>query len=144
MSIGPVKDSLCFKLHLATRMMTSLYKPLLAALNLTFPQFLVMGLLWEKDQQTIKSLGHQLHLDSGTLTPIVKRLELACLVIRKKSLKDERSNFIHLTSKGHSLKSIGIEAGEKFYQNLKLETHDMETIKTILDDWLEKQFFKDE
>jgi DNA-binding MarR family transcriptional regulator len=139
MGVGPVKDSLCFKLHLATRVMTGLYKSFLEKLNLTFPQFLVLGILWERDHQTIKSLGEYLYLDSGTLTPLVKRLESAGFVIRKKSDKDERSNIISLTKKGHSLKAVGISTGEEFYQNLMLKEKEISTLTTILDGWITKQ-----
>lgn len=139
MSVGPVTDSLCFKLHLATRKMTSLYKPYLEKLDLTYPQFLVLGILWECGDQTIQSLGQKLHLDSGTLTPLMKRLERAGMVTRKKSLKDERSTILSLTDKGQALKGLGIRSAEQFYQNLMLDAQDIVTLKTIIDTWLGKQ-----
>jgi MarR family transcriptional regulator, organic hydroperoxide resistance regulator len=139
MQIDPVKDSLCFKLYLASRMMTGLYKPFLESMGLTFPQSLIMGCLWEQDKQTIKSLGQQLHLDSGTLTPLVKRLEAAGLLIREKSLQDERSNFIQLTTDGKRLKQKGLQAHQQFYETLQLDEKSIDSLKGIIDKWIEKQ-----
>lgn len=120
-------------------MMTGLYKPFLESLGLTFPQSLIIGCLWEEDNQTIKSLGQQLHLDSGTLTPLVKRLEKAGLLIREKSMHDERSNFIRLTAKGHKLKRKGLEAHQKFYDALQLDEESINLLKEIINIWVEKQ-----
>ena len=141
MQISSVNDSLCFKLHLATRMMTGLYKTYLADMNLTFPQFLVLGLLWEQDNQTIKSLGQKLHLDSGTLTPLVKRLEKAKYLCRRRDKTDERSNTISLTKQGLALKKEGVVAAEKFYQSLALKEREQEQLKKLLDNWLIQQGF---
>lgn len=139
MHVEPVKDSLCFKFYMASRMMTGLYKPFLEDLGLTFPQSLIMGSLWESDRQTIKSLGQQLHLDSGTLTPLVKRLEARNLLIREKSLEDERSNFICLTTEGKKLKSKAVQAHQQFYETLSLDEKSIKVLKNIIDKWMTKQ-----
>jgi len=139
MPISTVNDSLCFKLNLATRLMTGLYKPYLSEMNLTFPQFLVLGLLWEQDNQTIKSLGEKLYLDSGTLTPLVKRLEKAELLVRKRDEKDERSNIISLTEIGQALKVKAITVAEQFYQNLQMDEEEQQQLNQFLSQWINRQ-----
>ena len=103
--------------------------------------FLVLGLLWEQDNQTIKSLGQKLHLDSGTLTPLVKRLEKAKYLCRRRDKTDERSNTISLTKQGLALKKEGVVAAEKFYQSLALKEREQEQLKKLLDNWLIQQGF---
>ena len=94
---------LCFALYAASRAMTQAYQPLLALLGLTYPQYLAMLVLWEQDGSSVKQLGERLHLDSGTLTPLLKRLENAGLVQRQRSSEDERSVVIWLTAAGKAL-----------------------------------------
>ncbi len=94
---------LCFALYSASRAMTRAYGPLLEKLGLTYPQYLVMLVLWEKDGVSIKQLGERLELDSGTLTPLAKRLEADGLVERRRSESDERVVHLCLTSAGKAL-----------------------------------------
>lgn len=96
---------LCFALYSASLAMTKLYKPLLEDLGLTYPQYLAMLVLWETDGVTVSELGDRLHLDSGTLTPLLKRLEAAELVSRLRDVQDERRVLIRLTASGRKLKS---------------------------------------
>ena len=96
---------LCFALYSASLAMTKLYKPLLDDMGLTYPQYLVMLALWERDGETVSALGERLHLDSGTLTPLLKRLEAADLVSRLRDTADERRVLIRLTADGRRLKS---------------------------------------
>jgi DNA-binding MarR family transcriptional regulator len=96
-------NQLCFALYNANRAMTKAYKPLLDPLGLTYPQYLVMLALLEKDNILVKDLGQILYLDSGTLTPLLKRMEAAGLVERTRSTRDERQVYITLTSKGKAL-----------------------------------------
>lgn len=96
---------LCFALYSASLAMTKLYKPLLEDLGLTYPQYLAMLVLWETDGVTVSELGDRLHLDSGTLTPLLKRLEVAELVTRLRDVQDERRVLIRLTAAGRKLKS---------------------------------------
>lgn len=95
---------LCFALYAATNAVTRAYRPLLAQLDLTYPQYLVMLVLWERDDVPVKDIGEKLFLDSGTLTPLLKRLEAAHLVKRTRSSEDERQVLIALTPQGHALK----------------------------------------
>jgi DNA-binding MarR family transcriptional regulator len=97
-------NQLCFALYSASLAMTKLYKPLLDKLGLTYPQYLVMLALWEEDGVVVSSLGERLSLDSGTLTPLLKRLETAGLVSRIRDVDDERRVRISLTAAGRKLK----------------------------------------
>jgi MarR family transcriptional regulator, organic hydroperoxide resistance regulator len=96
---------LCFALYSASLAMTKLYKPLLEPLGLTYPQYLVMLVLWEGDGVTVSQLGERLALDSGTLTPLLKRLEAARLVQRLRDAADERRVLLQLTAPGRVLKA---------------------------------------
>lgn len=98
-------NQLCFALYSASLAMTKLYKPLLDALGLTYPQYLALLVLWERDGLTVSELGERLSLDSGTLTPLLKRLETAGLVSRRRDAADERRVCVRLTAEGHSLKA---------------------------------------
>lgn len=98
-------NQLCFALYSASLAMTKLYKPLLDELGLTYPQYLVMLVLWEGDGLMVSELGQRLSLDSGTLTPLLKRLEAAGLVARMRDVADERRVHIHLTAAGRKLKA---------------------------------------
>lgn len=98
-------NQLCFALYSASLAMTKLYKPLLDELGLTYPQYLVMLVLWEGDGLMVSELGQRLGLDSGTLTPLLKRLEAAGLVSRMRDAADERRVHIHLTAGGRRLKA---------------------------------------
>ncbi|RYF15873.1 MAG: MarR family transcriptional regulator [Comamonadaceae bacterium] len=97
-------NQLCFALYSASLAMTKLYKPLLEELGLTYPQYLVMLVLWERDGLMVSELGQRLSLDSGTLTPLLKRLEAAGLVSRLRDVADERRVHVHLTAAGRRLK----------------------------------------
>jgi len=96
---------LCFALYSASLAMTKLYKPLLEPLGLTYPQYLVMLVLWEADGLAVSQLGERLALDSGTLTPLLKRLQAAGLVQRLRDAADERRVLLQLTAAGRALKA---------------------------------------
>ncbi|WP_332752345.1 MarR family winged helix-turn-helix transcriptional regulator [Hydrogenophaga sp.] len=96
---------LCFALYSTSLAMTKLYKPLLDEIGLTYPQYLAMLVLWEHDGVAVSELGERLHLDSGTLTPLLKRLEAAELVTRLRDVQDERRVLIRLTAAGRKLKA---------------------------------------
>jgi DNA-binding MarR family transcriptional regulator len=97
-------NQLCFAVYSTSLAMTRLYKPLLDELGLTYPQYLVMLALWEREGATVSELGEQLSLDSGTLTPLLKRLETAGLVTRLRDAADERRVRITLTPAGRQLR----------------------------------------
>lgn len=96
-------QQLCFAVYSAAHSFTRFYKPLLSALGLTYPQYLALMVLWESDGLTVSAIGERLLLDSGTLTPLLKRLENMGLVTRRRSASDERQVEVHLTEKGREL-----------------------------------------
>ncbi|RZI81376.1 MAG: MarR family transcriptional regulator [Rubrivivax sp.] len=98
-------QQLCFALYSSSLLLTKLYKPHLDALGLTYPQYLVMLVLWEQDDQVVSQLGDRLGLDSGTLTPLLKRLEAHGLVRRERDEADERRVRVKLTEQGRALKA---------------------------------------
>ncbi|MEZ5701605.1 MAG: MarR family transcriptional regulator [Burkholderiaceae bacterium] len=98
-------NQLCFALYSASLAMTKLYKPLLDELGLTYPQYLALLVLWEQDGVSVSELGQRLNLDSGTLTPLLKRLEAADLLTRLRDASDERRVRVRLTTQGRALKS---------------------------------------
>ncbi len=98
-------DQLCFALYAAQRATTRAYAPLLEPLGLTYPQYLVMLVLWEEDGASVRRIGERLALDSGTLTPLLTRLEKEGLVARRRSEEDERVVHIDLTAKGTALRT---------------------------------------
>ena len=96
-------NQLCFALYSANLALNKLYRQLLAPLNLTYPQYLVMLILWERDDITVSEIGERLFLDSATLTPLLKRLESAGLIVRQRSRQDERQVAVTLSDDGRAL-----------------------------------------
>lgn len=103
MSTLSLDRHLCFALYSASRAMTAAYRPVLDELNLTYPQYLVLLVLWEEGRATVGGLGARLHLDSGTLSPLLKRLEANGFVRRERSSTDERLVDVTLTAAGRRL-----------------------------------------
>src|SRR6201981_1015621 len=99
-----LSNQLCFAVYSTAHAFNRVYKPLLDRLGLTYPQYLVMLALWERDGVPVKDIGERLFLDSGTLTPLLKRLEAADLIKRRRSTEDERQVLIALTSQGQALR----------------------------------------
>jgi MarR family transcriptional regulator, organic hydroperoxide resistance regulator len=97
-------NQICFAIYSTAHAFNRVYKPLLDRLGLTYPQYLVMLVLWERDGVPVKDIGERLFLDSGTLTPLLKRLEAAGLIKRTRSTEDERQVLIALTSQGQALR----------------------------------------
>ena len=97
-------DMICFQLYAASRGMTALYRPLLDPHHLTYPQYLVLRVLWHDGPTTVRDLGHTLRLDSGTLSPLLKRLETQGVIRRERDTSDERVVCIHLTETGTALR----------------------------------------
>ena len=106
-------NQLCFAVYSASLAMTRLYKPLLDPLHLTYPQYLAMLALWERDGLTVSQLGERLSLDSGTLTPLLKRLEARGLVARLRDVADERRVHVTLTAAGRTLKGRAADLPER-------------------------------
>ena len=104
-SLLKLEDQLCFPFYAVSRLITKAYQPLLQALGLTYPQYLVFLLLWEHGQLTVKELGEKLLLDSGTLTPLLKRMEQKQWLSRRRDARDERSVIIALLPGGRALET---------------------------------------
>jgi MarR family transcriptional regulator, organic hydroperoxide resistance regulator len=106
----PLDEQLCFALYAASRAMTSCYRPMLDALDLTYPQYLVLLVLWERGDATVTGIGHALQLETGTLSPLLKRLEAAGLITRTRQAGDERFVLVSLTPAGRELEARVAEA----------------------------------
>jgi DNA-binding MarR family transcriptional regulator len=104
-----LEEQLCFALYAASLAMTKFYKPMLAPLALTYPQYLVMLVMWEQDEQTVGALCDRLSLDSGTLTPLLKRMEIQGLISRERDPDDERRVIIRLTLDGKELRTPALD-----------------------------------
>ena len=127
-----LEDQLCFALYAASRAMTARYRPLLDAIGLTYPQYLVMLLLWEEDNQTVGQLGARLSLDSGTLSPLLKRLTTAGLVTRHRRVEDERSVAIALTDAGRALRDKADAISEEIICALDMDRAEFADLKAKL------------
>ncbi|TWW01910.1 MarR family winged helix-turn-helix transcriptional regulator [Chitinophaga pinensis] len=120
MDVLHLSNQLCFPLYALSRQITNLYRPLLEELDLTYPQYLVMLVLWEHKQVSVKEIGLQLWLDSGTLTPLLKRLEQKGLVKRKRDTADERLVQISITSKGEQLRELAVRVPAALRKSLPM------------------------
>ncbi|WP_172252791.1 MarR family winged helix-turn-helix transcriptional regulator [Saccharibacillus deserti] len=114
-------NMLCFSIYASSREITKMYQPYLESLGVTYSQYLVLIVLWEQDERTVKELGEELFLDSGTLTPLLKRLENAGFVSRKRSTEDERKVFISLTEKGRELQGKAAPIPECLAKDLNMD-----------------------
>lgn len=112
---------LCFSLYVCSKEIIRKYKPLLDPFDLTYTGYIIMMALWEEDEVTIKDLGKKLYLDSGTLTPLLKKLEAQGYISRNRSKKDERNVYISLTEKGKVLKEEALCIPEKMICTLGLD-----------------------
>lgn len=108
-----LENQLCFPLYVCSKEIVRRYKPYLDELDLTYTQYITMMVMWDKKELNVKELGEKLYLDSGTLTPLLKKLELKGYVTRERSSKDERNLIVRLTSSGESLKNKAAEVPKK-------------------------------
>ena len=113
-------QQLCFPLYAASNLIVKVYRPLLEPLGLTYSQYLVMLVLWEKNCVSVGDLGRCLYLDSGTLTPLLKRMEKSGFIIRSRDVHDERRVLISLTQQGLDIKSQAEEIPQKLSKQLNL------------------------
>jgi len=129
-------NQLCFPLYLIAKEITGLYRPFLDKIEITYPQYLVMMVLWEKDGLTVSQIGEKLYLDSGTITPLLKRLESKEFIIRKRKKEDERVVEVFLNDAGRNLQQKACEIPAKMQKKLSLTTEDLvelkETVHKIL------------
>lgn len=125
-------NQLCFALYAATRAITKTYREKLGPMGLTYPQYLVLIVLWEKDGITISEIGRRLMLDSGTLTPLVKRLEGMRLVDRERGTTDEREVRVWLTPKGLDLQDLALESRRFVACRLDMSEKEIVTLRADL------------
>ncbi|WP_285244798.1 MarR family transcriptional regulator [Pseudarthrobacter sp. fls2-241-R2A-127] len=122
----------CFALYSASRAATAVYRPVLEQLGLTYPQYLVMLVLWENEPRGVKELGGELGLDSGTLSPLLKRLEALGFVERRRSGEDERRVAIHLTPAGRDLSGPARAIPQRLADAAGLSLDELEQLRTTL------------
>lgn len=125
-------NQLCFLFHRISRELTAAYRPLLEGLGLTYPQYLVMLVLWERDGLAVGEIGDRLALDSGTLSPLLRRLEAAGLVLRERGAHDERRVTVHLTGAGRELEQRAADVPAALAGMLADDTADYEQAKNAL------------
>jgi DNA-binding MarR family transcriptional regulator len=123
----------CFALYSASRAATAVYRPLLENLGLTYPQYLVMLVLWEAEPKGVKELGVDLGLDSGTLSPLLKRLEAMELVERRRSAEDERRVEVHLTPAGRTLSGKANAIPQRLAEAAGLSAVELEQLRSTLE-----------
>ena len=111
---------LCFPLYAASNLLVKVYRPLLEPLGLTYSQYLVMLVLWERDSVSVGDLGHCLYLDSGTLTPLLKRMENSGFINRRRDSNDERRVLVSLTTKGSEIKDLAVNIPKKLSDQLNI------------------------
>ncbi|WAL96085.1 MarR family winged helix-turn-helix transcriptional regulator [Streptomyces sp. Je 1-369] len=126
-------QQICFSLHAAARAFNGVYRTLLKDLGLTYPQYLVMLVLWEHDELPVKKIGERLRLDSGTLSPLLKRLEAAGHVERRRSAEDERSVTVRLTEEGRGLREKALAVPRALADSTELSLDDVRDLRVRLD-----------
>lgn len=127
-----LENQLCFPLYACSREMIKLYKPFLDKLELTYTQYITMMVLWECRQMTVKELGNRLYLDSGTLTPLLKKLEEKGLVDRRRSTADERNLIVTITPAGDALRAQAEHIPIEMEKCCNLDTQERKTLYALL------------
>ncbi|KZX01810.1 MarR family transcriptional regulator [Pseudoalteromonas luteoviolacea] len=130
---------LCFSLYAASRQVTRLYQPLLKRHDLTYPQYIVLLILWQTDGVMVKDIGHQSQLKSNTLTPLLKRLEQNGLVSRKRAKEDERQCYVFLTDKGKALEKECACIPMEMMGQTDMSLDKLMQLKSLLDEFLQLQ-----
>ena len=131
-------NQLCFPLYVIAKEITGLYRPLLEELDITYPQYLVMMVLWEHQRLTVNQIGEKLFLDSGTITPLLKRLEAKSYIVRQRKIEDERVVEISLTDEGERLQDKACLIPEKMNARLDLSETDVQELKQAVSKPLDK------
>lgn len=127
-----ISNQLCFSIYSLAKEITNQYRPLLDKLDLTYPQYLVMLVLWEHEKLNVREIGELLHLDSGTLTPLLKRLEIKDMVKRKRCSHDERMVEVTLTQKGGTLQNEALCVPLQLMERMQLSIEEKEQLKIIV------------
>ncbi|MDF2655176.1 MAG: transcriptional regulator, MarR family [Bacillota bacterium] len=127
-----LKNQLCFPLYACSKEVVRKYHPYLEEIGLTYTQYIVMMVLWENQEVTVKALGDTLYLDSGTLTPLLKKMETQGLLVRTRSSVDERSVIISLTEKGYQLRDQAADIPGKIGSCIPLSEEEVRTLYSLL------------
>lgn len=127
-----IENQICFPLYACSREIIKQYKPFLDEIDLTYTQYIVMMVLWERKVVTVKELGKVLYLDSGTLTPLLKKLELKGLISRNRSEEDERNLMVSITDAGEKLKEEAVNVPQKIVGCMSLEAEEAMQLYRIL------------
>lgn len=130
-------NQLCYALYAAAHRMTKSYRPMLERMGLTYPQYLVLLVLWETDGITVSEIGRRLRLDSGTLTPVLKRLEAAGFLVRSRRRSDEREVEIALTPHGQSLRTEATAVRESVMCQLNMSEPEVQAMRADLNALIE-------
>lgn len=134
-----LENQLCFSLYALSREVIKLYQPLLEPFDITYTQYVTMMVLWEEETIVFKDLAKRLYLDSGTLTPVLKKLESKGLIEKFRNKEDDRTVTVVLTENGRQLKEDIIDVPEKMICHFEGEEHHLITLKKQLDDLLKKR-----
>ena len=127
-----LENQLCFPLYACSRETIKLYKPFLDEIDLTYTQYIAMMVLWEKESVTVKELGEALYLDSGTLTPLLKKMEAKGLITRRRSEQDERSLIVSLTEEGTALRERALDVPHQMASCVRLEPEEAQELYRLL------------
>lgn len=127
-----LENQICFPLYACSREVIKLYKPYLDEIDLTYTQYITMMVLWEKKSLTVKELGDCLYLDSGTLTPLLKKMEAKGLLTRRRSSEDERNLIVTITDEGEQLKEKAVAIPEKMAKCSSLEPEEATLLYQLL------------
>ena len=119
-----LENQICFPLYVIAKQITGLYRPFLDELDITYPQYLVMMTLWENDGLAVNNIGEKLYLDSGTLTPLLKRLEAKGFIMRKRKKEDERVVQVFISKSGKALQLKACEIPGKMHQKVGVSKED--------------------
>lgn len=134
-----LSSQICFPMYSVSRLITKMYKPYLDELGITYPQYLVLLVLWENDNQSVNDISKKLLLNSNTISPLLKRMEKLKLIQRTRSSKDERSVLVELTESGAELKNNALPIPEKLMSELiakDISVEDIIKLKDLLCNWM--------
>ncbi len=127
-----LENQLCFPLYAASRRVIRLYRPVLDELGLTYTQYITLLALWEHDEISVKTLGERLYLDSGTLTPLLKKLQAQGLIERERDEADERALVVRLTAEGRALKKRARDVPRRVASCVRLQPEDAQELHRLL------------
>lgn len=131
-------NQLCFPLYATSRMITRMYQPLLEKLGLTYPQYIVLLVLWEADSLSVKEIGERVQLNTNTLTPLLKRMQELKYITRVRSTEDERIVLVNLTKAGRDMKAKALEIPHQLIASLNYPADKAIELKRMLDDFMER------